>query len=1219
MLETLKRRKQFSLRNKQSRKQSRISNGISKKYKSPRGKYTQRLRKITLSRYNNFGNVIGGGIFAFFTSEYHKLRSTVKKIKEIIKEINSLEKEIDGTMGSYEVKSKDYKIMADKTAQFQTEYIIAKRRNVILKNYRKDSDEVNLKTDRNVIATIDAEIKRSESDYKHSEKMVAAQFKEVGKDIKNFIYLSNKYQKGLKKFEKIDELRKKVETYQLEISHVRDQAQLAEGRSDLGKAEKATLAKYLANKSDYDYVVSLTDQNLETVRALQQKSATLTATMEFNKNQFGMFKSEGYESKGAQGAIKVGSKLKTWADLTDKLAASLLGVYDNSKGIITTLEEMKTAITKCRTELVTVPEYINKEANANAILWFEHDVEDMIKVVKELKKHFGDMKNEFYNQIAAENMYSNYNYNSKFLRVIEIRLKFYKWMIDKAFTKDDLDKMGKQMTGTAGTAGTARTVGNNRYASGGYYSLSGGAGRPGRPGRPTGRPTKLPGNTDACSHLTVLTPFKDIQLKYLAPSLMKITSGLNTSDNDCYKLTKPEFINCIRNKFNRYLLAAFLESNILDSARFNANTNNLQDNIAKFSSIIKFLDANTNWDDATKKQVVAEFNGFKPTITLHPDIVNIKSSKKITDLFDAAGAPIAIATAEEKALQTYLASKLYLKEFLGKLVSHVDFYGVLEYDKEKTSIIDNYITTLPLSPVGAVGAVGAVGSVGAVGAIKSIFNDKLNSKELNEITTNLDSIKDGLAKYGIYPSDDFNKIVELLYEVGDAIENIFGFLGDSNAVDISIKGMEQIKEYLDNIKYKIDINDVNININDDEVLDDMMHKLNTFNSEYQFMNKFYYSMKDTTDLSLAKKALIELIEQYTKDINDKEALGKIAIRISEKPEYRPVAPTSLISSTSIVPMNLQVAPAAPGLPAPAFAPGVGIISSVATKSIANTQAQALKATLEEAPDWLKDLDTRSKNNKDYISNILIRIPNEYPKQYLEVKQQLKNMQEKLKGLIGPGNTLAKLSDDFQTMTTTLIDIKSIESDLIDVKVKSEPKRFLGLGSYIPEPLSLEKKSEARNDTKKISELVKGMMQNTFFEDRGDKEKAKEAAINLFDRILPILSKDHPPNISYDDQSKLRKPDALDAFLDKLSKTITNAGIVSGQTAHTQDIRDSQMKFCRLINKLKEIVTDTTDVQKILVVSAKIGDCSSILQKDNKKGGKHGQQYGQQYGQQASRP
>ena len=124
------------------------------------------------------------------------------------------------------------------------------------------------------------------------------------------------------------------------------------------------------------------------------------------------------------------------------------------------------------------------------------------------------------------------------------------------------------------------------------------------------------------------------------------------------------------------------------------------------------------------------------------------------------------------------------------------------------------------------------------------------------------------------------------------------------------------------------------------------------------------------------------------------------------------------------------------------------------------------------------------------------------------------MNEKLKGLIGPGHTLASLSENFQTMTTTLIDIKTIEVDLIDVKVKAEPKHFLGLGSYIPEPLSLEKKSQARNDTKKISELVKGMMQNTFFEDRGDKEKAKVNGANLFDKIFAILSKDHMPNISF---------------------------------------------------------------------------------------------------------
>jgi hypothetical protein len=353
----------------------------------------------------------------------------------------------------------------------------------------------------------------------------------------------------------------------------------------------------------------------------------------------------------------------------------------------------------------------------------------------------------------------------------------------------------------------------------------------------------------------------------------------------------------------------------------------------------------------------------------------------------------------------------------------------------------------------------------------------------------------------------------------------------------------------------------------------------------------------------AKDALRELIELYTKDIDNKETIGKIADKVGKKTEYSKKADAStLLSSTTAATTAATTADTT----AATTAAIVGISPSSVPKSISNAEAEKLKAKLEEVPDWLKELDTRSKNNKDYISNILIRIPNAYPKQYKEVKQQFKEMQEKIQGLIGPTHTLAELSDHFQTMTTTLIDIKSIEADLIDVKVKAEPKRFLGLGSYIPEPLSLEKKSKAREDTKKISELVKGMMQNTFFEDRGDKEKAREDGSNLFDKILPILSKDHPPNMSLDDQNKLRKPDALDAFLDKLSKSITSAGITSeiaaGQSSPQLEIKESQMKFCRLINKLNDIVTDTTERAKINLVSAKIGDCShnGILKKQDKK-------------------
>ena len=206
MLETLKRKKRIS----QRKKQSRIGRGISKKYKSPRGKYTQRIRKHTLARYDDYGNLLGGGIF-----DYFRLKLNVRKIKGIIGKLNVLERHIKKELDSYEVQAKQFKTMAEKSAQYQTEYIIAKRRNVILKNYRKDSEEINQKTDKNVIATIESQIREAEKKYKLAETLVATQYKEVGKDIKNFIYLSKKYKKELKTFEKINDLADQVAKYQL--------------------------------------------------------------------------------------------------------------------------------------------------------------------------------------------------------------------------------------------------------------------------------------------------------------------------------------------------------------------------------------------------------------------------------------------------------------------------------------------------------------------------------------------------------------------------------------------------------------------------------------------------------------------------------------------------------------------------------------------------------------------------------------------------------------------------------------------------------------------------------------------------------------------------------------------------------------------------------------------------------------------------------------------
>jgi hypothetical protein len=1184
MRETLKKRKRVSIRNNHSRKRT---GGVSKKYKSLRGNLTRRVHKVTITRYDNDGNLFGGGILDFI-----KLKINVKKIKGIIGKLNVLERQIQKELSSYSNQADQFKSMAEKTAEFQTRFIIAKRRNVIFKNYSKDTEEINKKTDKNFMVTINHLIESSNEEYKHAEKMVEKEYKEVGRDIKNFLYLSAKYQKELKKFAEVDKLRKQIEGFQIEIAHVRDKAVALEGKTDYGKAEKLAVAKYKKNKADYDYVLSLTDQNLQTVNDLQQKQSALTTTMEHYKNQFGTYKSEGYESRGAQGAIKIGNKLKSWADLTDKLAASLLGVYDKAKEIITVLEEIKTSVTKCRTVLVTVPEYYNKEANANAILWFEHDIEDMIKVVKELKKHFGDMKNEFYNQISAENMYSNYNYNSRFLRVIEIRLRFYKWMIDRAFDKDLIDR---------------RVY---KPATGGFYNLLGGSSHlPGGTSRRSqypGRKSQKPGGhqNNACAHLDQLTLFKDIRLKHLVPSLKNITQGLEDSSNDCYNNPdKQKFKNCILNKYNRYLLAAFLNDDILDSGIFDRNKD-LQKGIQVFQNVLKFLDDN-NWDESTKKLIAKEFHKANlKSARLDNSILNFNSNNKLTDLFDTTGSgKPGITDQNEKALIDFINNKVYMLEFMAKLITEPNFYGVLEYDKsERSSVIVNFIEDLKTN-VGTSTVSSATSPSGNSSSSKNSntsgrYNDTLNYGELEEIKEKIANIENELEQYGINPSDDFKEIAELLYEVSKIIEDVYNSLKDDKPVNTKIKGLKDFKKYQDDIKNRIEQNDMNVDTDNDSYFEKMKDNLDKFKIEYQLMQDFYKMMKDSTNSTTARDALKELIKE---DDKDKESIQKIAYRLQDKfvLEFRqkanPSSPASAPSqpSSSTTSSGVQTSQTTSS-------------SKLTVQKSSNAEEKA-KKELEKIPDWLADLDTRSKQNKDYISNILIRIPIEYPNQYKEVKEQFKEILDKLNSLSFKDGTLAQLSDDFQTMTITLIDIKAIESDLIDVKVKAEPKR-LGLGNYIPEPLSLEKKSQASEDTKRINELVKGMMQNTFFEDRGDKEKDKNAVEQIFDRLLATLSKDYAPSMSLDELNLLAKPHNLDTLLAKLKKAIQNAGITpaiaQGQaTTVSHEIQDSQKKFCRLINKLKDIVTDTTERNKLDVAELDISSkkCSEIIKYKQDKG------------------
>ena len=1188
MIETLKRKKRLTKQNRISRKlliNHRLGLGISKQYKSLRGYYTKRNRKITTARYDNEGNIIGGGIFDFF-----RLKLNIRKIKGIIGKLNVLERHISKEIDSYEIEAKQFKIMAEKTAGFQTNYIIAKRRNVILKNYRKDTEEINPRTDKNKIVIIEDEIKKSESDFKQAEKMVVAQFKEVGKDIKHFLYLSAKFEKESKKFLQIDELKKKVEVFQLEIENIRTRAVNAEGLTGIAKADKQAIAKYKKNKEDYDFVLSLSAQNLESIRKLQQKQASFATTMEYYKNQFGTFKREGStESKGALGAIKITGKLKEWSKLTDQLASSLLGVSDNTRDMITVLEEVKIAITKCVTELVSIPEYINKRANTDAILWFQHDVEDIIKILNEIKKHFKNLKNEFYNQISAENMYSNYNYNSIFLRVIEIRLKFYLWMIEKALSKANRD--------------ISREV-PDKLSTGGYILFGGASGAPASGASGSGsRPPKKK-NYGICNFLETKKPYKTIPIKFLIQNLNLDELKQKPNKTGCYskEVTQDIFKNCIENIFDRYLLAAFLNDNILASEP----PEDLKKGIEIFAQVLNLLKTTTKWDLDTKKQIADIFKKLPAIKPIDDALVNpaanIDKNKKISDLFENNGNKKTLTDTNEEAVQEYLldSTKPYIKNFIIKILDpkHKDFfYGILEYDNDTTKHIQNTINSAPPAPAPAPPAPATSSAAPAKSSASSsasasatpappapVNNNLLNDVEFEKMTKKIESINEGLSRFSVNPSDDFTEIQNLLNKIYNLIKELKSRISN----DKKIFGLNEIKDYLDDIKDRVDTDDVEVDSNDDDIKK-MMQDLRLFKSNFDMMSTFYDDIKLKTKEETAKKALDELIDEHLKS-NGKESIGTIANRISRDKKYQKsdASPKDKLLNNSITSKS-------PGAV-------LQLDKDDKEKEQQKQKEEEKKTDPDPDPDWLKDLDARAKHNKNLISTILLRIPNEFAKQYIEVKELFQFMKEKIYGLIKGENTFAQLSDNFQTMTTTLIDIKAIEADLIEVKVKDEPKVLLGLGDYIPTPLSLEKKSQARDETKKIDTLVKSMMQNTFFEDREAKPTDDASISRIFEKILAGSNAFNIPHIPVSDLMLLQKPNNFNLLIQKFMKSMENLGIKSSMSA--EDIKNNAellKKYCNIKKYIERTVAESVESKEKASKEIKIpGDCNFPKDKQQQK-------------------
>lgn len=1147
MLETKKHRK-LSSKNKLSRRlHSRIGvggGGITKKYK------TQRYKGLTVKT--------GGGVFDYFKTKY-----AAYKIKDIIGRLNSLERRMKSTVGSYEEQAKRFGEIAKHAADAQTKYIISKRKYIIYRLYSQDTEELNKQTDKNRLQIIESDIRSSETGYNAAMQKVELEYKVIGGEITDFLQKSKKFKKELKDFEKIETLHSEIQKYVVPIRNIRDYAVSLEGKSGITSRDKARIAKYQSNKAEYDNILSVTDQTLQTVRDLQQKIADLISTTEHYKNQFGTYSKEGFKMKGKLGTIQVGAKLLKWSELQETLAKSLIGVYDKIKKIKEILETIKKSVEICKTELVRVRIYWDKPANVDAVLWFEKYINDMIKVMDEVKSHFKNMKQEFYTQVSAENMYTNYNYNSIFLSAMEIKLQFYKWMIDRALLLDQ--KMPR--------TNQPKTV------NGGYLAIMSGGSR--RSTRPTGstRPTK---KHNKCQYLkTDLTNTKFYKLK-----IENIKSNANLKDfgdfnNECYN-DKNELLKCIENVFKIYLIFALFKENILDNATLSGNTK-LKESITAFVKIIKILKAYADWDEKVKKYIAE-------TLFKNINYINLKDfkldaaelkNKNIAEFFDTTATTVTLGPpptqAKELEFHNFLngGTKTYLLDYLFAALAKQDtdvLFGVLEYEAErggntlKTYIDseeaaynpnnDNSLKQTVAAAAPATSTLVATQTAAAAGSGAS-FDNILNRNELRVVKSKLEKIKDEIESYGNNHDPEYTKIYNHLNSVYEHVEKLCDYLDGDNQ---QLKNFEKYKEWVETIKDKLDNNE-----DPDADTKTILYELQAMQNNYSELRNFYDDLIKQYNADTARKLLKDVINKY----NISDSASK-AIREVDKSKVKKLDPS----------MPGAAAAASPSTSSSSYAPPTATNSWTSQpdlKTEAERRREAEIKAKDERPEFMKDLDERSKKLHEYISNTLVRIPSMYGEEYSTVKSEFENISENLSELLEGSNLLGDLSDYFQTMTKTLIEIKSIETDLIDVKVKENPKHFLKLSPYIPEPLSLTKKSQAHEETKRINELVKSMMSSTFYVDRYNAGADDVKITELFGKYWDKTRPDSSPDITLEDGKILCAPGNISFIANLFIKKASNLGITSEKVNKQPDKdypTDDQVKLCNYIHKIINLSNDS---------------------------------------------
>ena len=1217
--------------------------GITKKKlanKLMNGKISSKLLKHIKTRKNSSLEQDGG----FLGLDYIALRWKMNKFLNIVKKLNDSDVKFQKDIESYKLQAKLYEERANKKAELQTQFIDAFRLKQMYIYYQSDEKEAP-KTKESKAIIIQDSLKILDNRMADLSGRINQLDKEIGKDMKEYNRLMKEFKAKTDNFEKITSKYSKISNFQQEIEELKrtyDSAVVMK-QGGLSKADKNKVKKFEKHKEEYTKILSLTGQEIQNRIKIKQEIGDFQTTAEHYLIQFGAY--EGKKKKEIGELDKEFKKINCdsgsgllckWVKEYTAFSSKLIDIDDMCGKIIGNMKNIQKSAEICVKNLVTVFQKYDKDPQPQAMLRFERDIIDLIKLFEIAGKIIGKLKAEFYKQTPAARINLDYNALTVDFNYLRAKLKVYVKMFDPNETDPTKDRK--------------KTGGYRMF--GGYHGAPGGRGGPGRggPGRGASR-----GRGAFQGASQAQTGQKNSQCYYnnkelTNESFLKIQMKKFKKYKDLYYEIKDKTKNkdCFNDLdkfmiiFNNYYQVWLFWLNVAQNLN-DVNTNpitdmNFKDSLKYFQIIEEVLEnteptqPNTNdkwfWNDDLKESLRQKF-ALITHFEIPPNFAKASlDDKNLKEIFvENPSTDVDINTI--RTTNKYDAAKdLVCKMNNNNTPSTTAFYGVEEWDAEigtpnvncnpqfpgTNDVFKNYLDTkiMPLiqptdyppkfdpSAAAAQPNPAAAPQVQVQAQAQAQAQAQVQAQAVATIQSAITKVQE------LKNTIDNNNYLLYQSEYFDFLDSIQRGLKKQEETGITAANPSKLSDLLIRLKVHID---ARTTLSPSEITN-YKAEIALYNgwylqpllNAYEIVKARYFG--DAQQEAKAKKAAEEVKKRIESgkpgDLAVQEVINMDEFKDPKSKAIAPVPGAAVVppaAGTVAQPLGTAAAAAAGAAAAPT-AGAVGIGAPVAPAADITDKA-AIKIELDATDaNLIKDVRRR------------IYLFGDYDVQLKNITVEYEKIFKTFDNLLDGSSSIKKMSDTLQDLTQNLLELKYIEPKITSVTAKKDTSiRLPGADWLVPPAVKEFDKLHALTLSKELREAIKqNPNMHKIYEETTS--ASSEELRKLFEQIL----------INAGDKNKVSNFFRVATNLDYLTKISDPANFnkiieMLKATVKADGGDDTKNKVCNILNGIRENIGFADEsIRKTMLETMNLYDpnakdknnpCFSEKKKDDKKDNKSG--------------